>query len=155
MLQRVQTVYLFLVFVFGVLYLIFSLATVHVGDESYTLMAYELIAPESIVERLNVWWLQTSLLIALFASMVLTIIITFKYKKRLLQMRLCKFNILLLLIVVVLSFFYIDSVKTQLNADIVYGAGTFFPFVSLILTFLANRAIRKDEELVRSADRIR
>jgi hypothetical protein len=36
-----------------------------------------------------------------------------------------------------------------------YGLGTYLLFLPLILNYLAIKAIRKDEELVRSADRLR
>jgi len=35
------------------------------------------------------------------------------------------------------------------------GIGTFVPIVSIVLLALANRAIKKDEDLVKSVDRIR
>ena len=35
------------------------------------------------------------------------------------------------------------------------GIGMFLPVVSIILLALANKAIKKDEDLVKSADRIR
>ncbi|MFN3876327.1 MAG: DUF4293 family protein, partial [Flavobacteriales bacterium] len=36
-----------------------------------------------------------------------------------------------------------------------FGAAFFLPFGAVLLGILAERAIRKDEELVRSADRLR
>ncbi len=150
MLQRIQTVYLFLVFVFCLLYILFPLATINVDSDLFKLKAFD-----AIVDEVNVLLLQAILLVVLFSIMVLTIITTFKYKKRLFQIRLGKLNMLLLLVLIVLSFFYIDSVKVHLNGEVEYGAGIFFPVISMILILFANRAIRKDEELVRSADRIR
>lgn len=41
---------------------------------------------------------------------------------------------------------FIDSVK---------GIGVFLPLGSIVLLVLANRAIQKDEDLVKSVDRIR
>ncbi len=155
MFQRIQTVFLFLVLVFGLLYLLFPLATIYIGEFFYTLKAHTMQAPEAVTDQLDISLLQTLILIVLFANMLLVIITTFKYKKRLLQIKMGRLNILLLLILIVLSFFYIDTVKEQLSAEISYGVGIFFPFISMILILLANRAIRKDEELVRSVNRIR
>jgi len=168
MLQRIQTVYLFLAFVFCFLYLMFPTATVVLDDVSISIKPYELKVAEvaigeelkvieaEIDEKLNVGLFQVALVLLAFAIMVITIIATFKYKKRVLQIRLGRMNILLLLTLIVLSFVYIDFVEAQLFKDIdYYREGIFFPFVSIILIFLANRAIRRDERLVRSADRIR
>ncbi len=143
------------------------MATVVLDDSVLALKPYELIIAEVAVgkelkvieteidEKLNVGLFQAALVFLVFAIMVITIIATFKYKKRVLQIRLGRLNILLLLTLIVLSFVYIDFVKAQLLADIDYREGIFFPFVSIILIFLANRAIRRDEALVRSAGRIR
>ncbi len=50
----------------------------------------------------------------------------------------------------------IDNIRTQLeHYEVSYGPGIFFPIISLLFILLANRAIRKDENLVRAADRIR
>ncbi len=169
MLQRIQTVYLFLAFVFCFLYLMFPTATVVLDDVSISIKPYELKVAEvaigeelkvieaEIDEKLNVGLFQVALVLLAFAIMVITIIATFKYKKRVLQIRLGRMNILLLLTLIVLSFVYIDFVKAQLLAEIDYreGIGIFFPFVSIILIFLANRAIRRDEALIRSSGRIR
>lgn len=156
MLQRIQSVYLTSVFIFSLLYLIFPLGTIIINGSPFNLKAYELAIPVGIAEEVNIRLLQGVLLIVLFLHMALTVIITLKYKKRLLQMRLNKFNLLLTLILIVLSFFYVDTVKSQLSvAEINYGASMIFPFVSMLLIFLSNKAIRKDENLVRSANRIR
>jgi hypothetical protein len=41
------------------------------------------------------------------------------------------------------------------TGEVRYKLGAILPIVSVILVFLATRAIKKDEDLVRSADRIR
>ncbi len=155
MLQRIQTVYLFLVFVFGLLYLLLPLATLGVGHEVYTLKSYEVVAPERITAHVDVTFFRAVFLTVLFAHMILTVITTYKYKKRLLQLKLGNLNLLLLLILIVLSFFYIDAIKNQIAAEVSYSVGLFFPFISIILILLANRGIRKDEALIRSINRVR
>jgi hypothetical protein len=45
--------------------------------------------------------------------------------------------------------FSIDAIKNT------FAAGIIFQFVNLILALLANKAIKKDDELVRSVDRLR
>lgn len=66
-----------------------------------------------------------------------------------------------LITLAVIAFFFItdNAIQTYLEPGgaVVshYGASFFFPLGTLIFSFLAERAIRADEELVRSADRLR
>lgn len=90
---------------------------------------------------------------------VLVIIISiFLFKKRRQQMRLVKLAILMNVILVGLIFFvYASLIGKTLNttADYSGDAGIYFTLISLIMLILANRAILKDEKLVRSVDRLR
>ncbi|MGM0408670.1 MAG: DUF4293 family protein, partial [Bacteroidota bacterium] len=54
-----------------------------------------------------------------------------------------------------LNYYYIQSFVSQLNGIVSYKITVIFPFVAAILTYLAIRAIGKDEALIRSMDRIR
>lgn len=87
---------------------------------------------------------------------LLPLVTIFLFKKRLLQIRLCVVELVLLLGSVVLE------VGLLLRSRAAAGAGNFaftaadvFPLVALILTWLALRAIFKDQILVKSLDRIR
>ncbi len=157
MLQRVQTVYLFLVFVFSLLYLIFPLATLDNGE--IIIQAYKIDGiPNEFIKEDNKLtnFLQIVLPVMVFAIMILSIYTTFMYRKRMYQIKLSRLNILLLLILVVASFFFADTIKNNLSLkEISYGVSLLFPFISMILLLLAIKAIKKDEALVRSADRIR
>jgi hypothetical protein len=53
------------------------------------------------------------------------------------------------------SFLNISSTAQTAELSTTYGIGMMLPLLSLIFCLLAIRGIRKDEELVRSADRIR
>ena len=68
-------------------------------------------------------------------------------------------NMLLIVAMIVLIFFTIDkntgSVKSGITLTATYGIGSYLSVGMLIFTFLANRFIKKDDDLVRSADRIR
>ena len=92
----------------------------------------------------------------LLAVIVLLLLITiFSYKNRILQMRLSVFSILLMLGLLGLIFFYAMHGKSKINGEIFYLYPVIFPVISVILTFLAFKGVKKDEELVRSYDRIR
>ena len=92
----------------------------------------------------------------LLAVIILLLLITiFSYKNRILQMRLSVFSILLMLGSLGLIYFYSLHGKNKTGGEIFYLYPLVFPAVSAILTFLAFKGVKKDEELVRSYDRIR
>jgi hypothetical protein len=74
-------------------------------------------------------------------------------------MRFVRGTYLLLLGVIAFMFITDRSVNGYLSTgglvDAGYGLSFVMPIVSLVLTFMAERAIKADEELVRSADRLR
>lgn len=84
---------------------------------------------------------------------LLHLIIVFMYKKRISQIRMLVFSIILLLGLAGL-FIYFTYAGFE-NAKAVFKAPVVFPVVGIILDYLAIRAIGKDEALVRSMDRIR
>jgi hypothetical protein len=85
----------------------------------------------------------------------------FLYTKRNLQIRLCVFNILLLVGLSALTYYYFTVIKKQIvisNLSVIkhaFDISIIFPVISIIFTFLAFRAIRKDELLIRSYERLR
>ena len=96
---------------------------------------------------------------------LLTVVIIFQFKKRALQIKLARLNILLLVVFVVGTFFYfenaseqifeIEKLSTEKGLKVNYLLGAILPLIAIILNMLAARAIKKDYALVRSADRIR
>ncbi|WP_018341997.1 DUF4293 domain-containing protein [Cytophaga aurantiaca] len=91
-------------------------------------------------------------------SILLTVFIIFKYKDRVLQMRLNMMNTILICLIEGLYFWHIREVKTFLGtAEITekFGLAFYMPLAALVLCFIAGKRIQKDEELVKSVDRIR
>lgn len=89
-------------------------------------------------------------LILAFGIIGLAVFTILKFKNRVLQYKLS--NILMLLNIVVLAFFFLLNFY-QGTASFSFGA--FLPVFGIIFSFLAAHFIKKDEQLVRSADRIR
>ncbi len=155
MLQRIQSVFLFLVFVFTFLFVVLPLANFPLVSPDMPLRISKFRDFYALLD-LSGAWMGYLLLVLFIFSALLTIYITFLYKKRLLQIQLGRLNMFLHIVMIVVAFFMIDSVQKQVNdAEFSYGPGVIFPLLSLLFIFFANRAIRKDEELVRSADRFR
>lgn len=155
MLQRIQSVYLFLVFVFAILFAVLPLASFS-GDTPFIplrLLNYNAFFSETAFSS---GWQGIVLIIVWAFSLSLTAFMTFQYHNRLFQIKLGKLNMLLHVGLILLTFFFIDGLRSQLDGvEFNYGAGVFFPVISLIFILMAIKAIKRDEALIRSADRIR
>lgn len=136
MIQRIQTIYLLLTFlVTGVLLFFVPLWTINgkpfyfMQDQVYTVL--------------------------LGLSTMLTIVSIISYKKRQNQFVMGRLNIILNLIL--LGLFVYRSLNLSGEAATVSekGIGMFLPIVAIVLLVLANKAIKKDEDLVKSVDRLR
>lgn len=85
------------------------------------------------------------------------------FKRRTLQVRMVAFGFLLNVVYAFLVFFWaVDHYADLLSAgmggeqpQVTWLLGAFTPLASLVFLFLAQRAIKKDEALVRAADRLR
>lgn len=162
MIQRIQTVYLALVLILSLL-LLTMISVGHIRTEgqgqteSYVYKAYT-VQKEVTGERLPLN-ANTFLIIELVVVILTAGISIFVYRNRILQIKLGKFNLFVNFILIAILFFYTESeLKNVLpgqNLAISYSFGAYIPLLNVILLVLANRSIKKDEDLVRSADRLR
>lgn len=139
MIQRIQTVYLLIVTILGVQLCLFPVGSVTSADDDIFTLSMGSTVPYS----------------ALIVIMPLLSFITiFLYKKRILQMRLCSFNIVLTALTIILGclWFYL-AYSDGSHIDMQWPC-VIMP-INIILLYLAARAIGKDEALVRSLDRLR
>ncbi|HSI89475.1 MAG TPA: DUF4293 family protein, partial [Adhaeribacter sp.] len=81
----------------------------------------------------------------------------FQYKSRLTQMKLGMLNTLLLagLLGAIMYYSYYVGDEMMPTVEGEREAGFYLPFLALLLNAMANRFIRRDEQLVRSVDRLR
>ena len=147
MIQRIQSVFLLIVVILAALLLALP---VYVFPDIKTVTTGAEVVVKSYGVKANVL-----LSIITGAIGMLSLIAILLYKNRNLQLRICKLNMLLLCTLTGLLFFPADTMGTSLDQRVSYQYGAYLPLIQLIFTFLASRAIKKDEELVRSADRIR
>ena len=94
-------------------------------------------------------------IILLCTIAMLLLISIFLYKKRILQIRLCVFNIVLNVGLIGMIVFYSKIAANAVHAEIEFKIASVLPLITSILLILAIRAIGKDEALVRSINRIR
>lgn len=136
MIQRVQTLYLALAaIVSGGLSFVFSIWTNASGAK---------------VMALDIVWI-----IGLFLlSALLSVITIFKYNNRQTQFVLGRLNIILnfILLGVIVYLSLTLSGETAVSEK---GIGMILPLFSIVFIVLANKAIKKDEDLVKSVDRLR
>ena len=150
MIQRIQSLWLLLAFLLSGAMFFFPLA------ELLTAESKELILDFNSIDSVgNGKIIHTAYSLAGLLGIVtfLSFINIFLFKKRNLQMRLCIFNSLLSIgIIALIAYFSYFTVK---NTDVMPEIAAVFPFIVFIFLLMARRAIKKDEELVRSTDRIR
>ncbi len=80
----------------------------------------------------------------------------FKYKNRKQQFRLCTINFILILVYTIVLAVVIFMGKSKLTGtELTVKIPAVFSLVALILNYLAMRGIAKDENLVKSMDRLR
>ncbi|NOY37403.1 MAG: DUF4293 domain-containing protein [Chlorobi bacterium] len=152
MLQRIQSVYLFLSAVFLGLMFSFPYVSFLGRDiQIYTLGPAGLVRFTDGERLMDIY----PVLILLLLTLLISVISIFLYKNRVRQMRYSVFNMLLMLGLLILIGYYIFYAKNQLDARMIFKVPLIFPLLSILFTYLAFRNIRKDEILIKSVDRIR
>lgn len=92
--------------------------------------------------------------ILFYASAFLALISIFKYKNRQLQFVLGRLNMLLNAVLV--GIFVYGSLNLPGESSFSEkGIGVLLPIISIVFIVIANKAIKKDEDLVKSVDRFR
>jgi hypothetical protein len=89
-----------------------------------------------------------------FISAILTFITIFLFKNRKLQFVIGRLTILINFILLGILIFYSQNLSGEMEVS-EKGIGLLIPIFAIVLVVLANRAIKKDEELVKSVDRLR
>jgi hypothetical protein len=155
MLQRIQSIYLLAAgLVIGALFLFPLVHNVYVAGKPITIMVtgiYQDVNGQSSHTEMF-----TLLAIATGLVALLPIALIFMFKNRKLQINLCY---LLMLIVIGYSYWVSQTVKGAIEGNLLnmnnYGIGIILISLSLLLIVVAQKAMQKDEKLVRSADRLR
>ena len=136
MLQRIQTIYLLIaVIASGGVVFAFSLWE---NAEGVAMYAQDYLM----------------VFIAFLASALLSLVSIFMFKNRKLQFVLGRLNILLNFFLLGVFVYWSLSLPGEMNIS-EKGIGMFLPIISIVFLVLANKAIKKDEDLVKSVDRLR
>ena len=137
MIQRIQTIYLLLAFVVtGILLFFIPLWTMSDSKEYYFMQSQVYT-------------------ILLGLSTTLSLLSIVSYKKRQNQFVIGRLNIILNLILLGLFVYRSLNLSGETHVVSEKGIGMFLPILAIVLLVLANKAIKKDEDLVKSVDRLR
>jgi hypothetical protein len=139
MIQRIQTLYM-------------TLSAIATGTLPFV---FELWTLKTDNQATAVFLTSSAIYLSLFGLVTLLAIISiFSFKKRQNQFVLNRLNMIFNFIL--LGFFVYRSLnlsgETMVSEK---GIGMFLPAISIVLLVLANKAIKKDEDLVKSVDRLR
>ena len=152
MIQRIQTVFLFLAAICMALLFwnpmsFMSISGVDASSLSNVMLQDGVFATEDHV----------ILLVLVLIGILLPAIIIFLFNNRKLQMRLGRISIALVVMIVALTVILFFQAYADLpnGTMITVEYGYVAPVLAILFLVLAVRSIQKDEKLVRSADRLR
>lgn len=148
MIQRKQTLFFLAVVIIAIIQFFIPFQTLTFESKTW---------PLCLMPGCSADVMDTNIYIAMTLN-IIVIIVTgatiFLYKNRVLQYKLA--NLVMLFNVFIVGLFFIFSyIKEGTVGTVSYQFGAFLPIISAIFAYLAAHFIKKDEQLVRSADRIR
>lgn len=162
MIQRIQTVFLFLVSVLHIVlfFVPFWVASNPLGVNILLDAAGIDGANLSTVKNLVLGNGMNSMNITIINCIVIfgALVTIFLYNNRLMQIKITRFLMAVVVVLLAAMVWSAEKVKGNIDGlrfDANYSFGIIIPVISLILLFLAAKRIRHDENLVRSADRLR
>ena len=159
MIQRIQSVYLALSAILLGLMFFFPIAEIKGDSLLYEFSAFGFAPLSENSDLPAVVMLANIIPIYVWIGIIITFIFISigLYKKRKVQLKLNRLIFLLTLGLIVYIYFEADKAVEFFNSsqNPLYKASIYFAVASLPLLFLANRGIKKDEDLVKSLDRIR
>lgn len=155
MIQRIQSVYLFLTTLASVLFLNGSILRFINNAGSAINISFSSIVKSTGGQGLEVVGSVWPLTLILILVALLALITIFLYNNRKQQLLLAKLLTGLVVILIVVAGYYSYTIITKYSAALVPGIKMGLPLLMLIFSILAHRGIRNDDKLVKSYDRLR
>ena len=144
MIQRIQSIYLFIsTLLSGGLIFILNLWTNEQGVDFFVMDSF---SSENILLKV--------MAVLFFVSAVLTFVAIFQFKNRQLQFVLGRLSILTNFIILGIIVYFSQNLSGEIHVS-EKGIGLLIPILTIVFVVIANKAIKKDEELVKSVDRLR
>jgi len=155
MIQRIQTVYLSFIALISLLLIEGSFLVFSEKTGSVIKVTFNGIFRENAGQRLELIEKLLPLSVLIILIPIISVATIFLFKNRKIQM---KFTLLLIALIVILVFAFIHvsvSVISKFDAGIIPILKMSLPIIILLLSILAYRGIKKDDQLVKSYDRLR
>ena len=144
MIQRIQTIYLLLATLLsGGSIFLFNLWTTNEDVKFFVMDSFSSNNTLLVV-----------MAVLFFLSAALTFVTVFQFKKRQLQFVLGRLTILTNFILLGILVYFAQNLSGEMEVS-EKGIGLLIPILTILLVVMANKAIKKDEELVKSVDRLR
>jgi len=150
MIQRLQSVYLLLTTLLSFLFL--KNGFIAFSDESDSVINFTISGISGVSETL-IKTLPVTLL--MFIIPVVSFLTIFLYKNRRVQLILSKTILGFISAFIIALVIYSYIVINRYNAEIIPGLKMAIPVVQFILSYLAYRGVKKDDDRVKSYDRLR
>lgn len=149
MIQRIQSLFLLISVILLLILLWAPLAILQIDENTF----YEIYTKGYVFE--NDVQYSYSLWIFNAVTIFIAFVTIFLYKNRILQMRICMYNFILLLGLQGVIAYTVYATASNLKAEVFLQYAAVLPVVAAILHLIAFKYIKRDEELVKAADRIR
>ena len=144
MIQRIQTIYLLLATLLsGGSIFLFNLWTTNEDVKFFVMDSFSSNNTLLVV-----------MAVLFFLSAALTFVTVFQFNKRQLQFVLGRLTILTNFILLGILVYFSQNLSGEIIVS-EKGIGLLIPVLTIVLVVMANKAIKKDEELVKSVDRLR
>ena len=155
MIQRIQTLYLFLVVIISVIFMTGNILTYRSDPGQAKIVTFTGVssitgAAASVREKRMIPLTALSVLVPVFALVSVLL-----YRRRRIQTRFAIITLLIDILLLMLAPFYYFYLVRSGAKEIMPAIRLIIPMISLILIILAIKGIRRDENLVRSYDRLR
>jgi hypothetical protein len=151
MIQRKQSLFLFFIAVLGIALLFIPIGTIKTNSEDVNIYLVPLSHPELTSTAGHMTAIALN-----FVGLILAFTTIFLYRKRELQVKLCYVLMVLWLVIGLMMAFcpFVTKTETVISVQNNYF-GPIIAILAVVAAFIATRFIKKDIELIKSADRIR
>lgn len=155
MIQRIQSIYLALIALLSLL--LFKGSFLVFSEKAGSMIRVTFTGIVRSIDNQGFVMIEKLIPLSVIVSLipVLSLMTIFFFKKRTIQVWLSKVLIGLVFTLNLVSLFYSYIIITKFSGQLIPGIKMALPILLLILSILAFRGIKKDDQLVKSYDRLR
>lgn len=147
MIQRIQTLYLLVAEVLIAIIFFSKLVSFTTTDGHEMVLKYTGVYQinQGVLEKISSTW---AMVVVLAIAAAVGFFVIFLYRRRIFQIRVCFFAMILNFVLFLLIGYHIYSIATVGNSSITLSLVDVFPIMTLVLYYMAYRGIAKDEAMV-------